>query len=105
MIPSAKPRPAHETLFLEMSNQEYHQWRHHPVTAAYLLYLDDIIKSFRESSADLLEAGRLIPQADEIRGRLLTLRELHSLDLGDICNFYRQEDKEEKDAGSPHQRD
>lgn len=98
MMSLAKLRPPHETLFLEMSAQEYHQWRHHPVTAAYLLYLKDLVESFRTSAADLLEAGRLNPQADELKGRLLTLRELHSLDLGDICNFYRQEDKEEKNA-------
>ena len=98
MIPKDSLRPAHETLFLEMSAQEYHLWRHHPVTAAYLLYLNDLIGSFRESAADLLESGRLSPQADELKGRLLTLRELHSLDLGDICNFYRQEEKEERNA-------
>ena len=105
MIPKDSNRPAHETLFLEMTAQEFNQWRHHPVTAAYLQYLDDLVKSFRGSAADLLEAGRLNPQAEELKGRLLTLRELHSLSLTDICGFYRQEDTEEKNAGSPHQRD
>jgi hypothetical protein len=93
---TSKQRPPHETLFLEMSNQEYMQWRHHPVTAAYLLFLNDQTEAFRTAAADLLEAGTLNPQTSDLRGRILTLKELHTLALGDICNFYRQEDKEEK---------
>ena len=105
MIPKDSNRPAHETLFLEMSNQEFHQWRHHPVTSAYLSYLNDQVEAFRTAAADLLEQGRLNSQADELRGRLLTLRELHSLSLTDICGFYRNSDTEENNASPAHQRD
>ena len=86
----------HETLFLEMSEQEFQLWRHNPITAGYLQYLGDQVEAFRTAAADLLEAGRLTPQADELRGRLLILRELHNLTLDDIRGFYRQEEPEEK---------
>ena len=90
-------KPSHELLFLQMSEQEYHLWRHHPVTAAYLLYLQEQAAAFRTAAADLLEAGQLALQADVLRGRILTLRELHSLDLETIQNFYRQEGTDGED--------
>jgi hypothetical protein len=85
-------RPAHESLLLDLSEQEYQQFRHHPIMAAYLLYLGDQAEAFRTAAADLLEAGNLALQADTIRGRILTLRELQTLSLGGIQNFYRQSD-------------
>lgn len=88
-------RPGHETLLLGLSEQEFQLWRHNPITAAYLRYLGDQIEAFRTAAADLLEAGNL-DRSDVIRGRLLTLRELENLSLGDIQNFYRREDNEEK---------
>ena len=93
-------RPPHEQLFLELSEQEYHQFRHHPLMAAYLKYLGDQIEAFRTAACDLLEAGRLSEQADVIRGRLLTLRELQNLSLDDIRNFYRQEVTAGNDDGN-----
>ncbi len=91
-------RPPHEQLLLELAEQDYQQWRHHPITAAYLLYLGDLRAAFRVSAADLLEAGRLAPQADELRGRLLNLHEVQELSLDAIQNFYRQEDNEAVDG-------
>ncbi len=90
------PRSAHESLLLELNDQDYNQWRHHPITSAYLQYLNDQIEAFRTAAADLLEDGKLNPQEGELRGRLLTLRELQSLSLEHIKNFYRQEESEEK---------
>jgi hypothetical protein len=82
----------HEQLLLELSDEAYHLWRHGPITAAYLLYLGDQVEAFRTAAADLLEAGTLDKQAEVVRGRILTLRELQNLALSDIQNFYRQED-------------
>ena len=96
-------RAAHEELLLELSEESYHVWRHSPVTAAYLRYLGDQVEAFRTAAADLLEAGGLAPQADVIRGRLLTLRELQNLSLGDIHNFYRHEDIEGNDGTTADQ--
>jgi len=84
----------HEQLLLELSEEAYHQWRHHPLTSAYLHYLGDQADAFRTAAADLLEAGQLAPQSDVIRGRILTLRELQNLSLDAIRNFYRQEGSE-----------
>ena len=83
--------PPHETLLLDLSEQEFMLWRHNPITSAYLKYLEDQVEAFRFAAADLLEAGSLPPQAEVIRGRILTLRELQNLSLGDIKNFYRKE--------------
>ena len=93
-------RSSHEQLLLELSEEGFHLWRHSPITAAYLLYLGDQIEAFRTAAADLLEAGRLAPQAEVIQGRILTLRELQNLSLDGIQNFYRHEDTEESDAGT-----
>jgi hypothetical protein len=93
-------RPPHEDLLLGLSEQEFAMWRHNPITSAYLLYLADQIEAFRTAAADLLEAGRLAPQADVLQGRLATLRELQTLSLSVIQNFYRQEDTEEQHAAT-----
>ena len=96
-------RPEHETLLLGLSEEEFQLWRHNPITAAYLRYLGDQVEAFRTAAMDLLEAGKLAPQSDVIRGRLLTLRELENLSLGDVQNFYRQEDKAGTDGTTTDQ--
>lgn len=96
-------RPAHEQLLLELTEQEFNLWRHNPITAAYLSYLGDQVEAFRIAAMDLLEAGALAPQSDVIRGRILSLRELQTLSLGAIQNFYRQEGTEGKDGTTSDQ--
>jgi hypothetical protein len=93
-------RPAHESLLLELKEQEYAQWKHHPITAAYLQYLSDQVEAFRIAAADLLEEGHLNPQAETLRGRLLMLRELQTLSLDHIKTFYRHEETEEMEETS-----
>jgi len=93
----------HEQLLLDLSEETYQLWRHSPITAAYLLYLGDQVDAFRVAAADLLEAGALNSQADVLRGRLATLRELQTLKLNDIRNFYRHEDNEGKDGPAADQ--
>jgi hypothetical protein len=93
-------RAPHETLLLEMSEQSYHLWRHSPVTAAYLKYLADQVEAFRTAAADMLEEGRLGTGSDVLRGRILTLRELHTLSLEDIHEFYRQPEGNGDENGS-----
>lgn len=89
--PTLRQRLLPEQLLLQMSDQEYNLWRHNPVTAAYLQYLGEQAEAFRTAAADLLEAGNLSAQADVLRGRILTLKELKDLSLDDIKNFYRKE--------------
>lgn len=94
------PRPPHEALLLELSEQSFNLWRHNPITAAYLAYLGDQVEAFRTAAADLLELGTLSNQADVLRGRILTLRELHDLELGHIHNFYRKQETEVSGAAA-----
>ena len=89
-------KPPHETLLLELTDQSFGQWKHHPITAAYLAYLNDLIESFRTAAADMVENGEINPQADLLRGRILTLRELHTLKLEHIHIFYRNQEGEEE---------
>jgi hypothetical protein len=93
-------KPPHETLLLELSEQSFGQWKHHPITSAYLSYLNDLIESFRTAAADMVENGIDNPQAEVLRGRILTLRELHTLKLEHIQNFYRNQESEEQSAST-----
>jgi hypothetical protein len=95
-------RPPHESLLLELNEETFYRWRHSTLTAAYLLYLGDVLESFRTAAADLVENGNIGDKAGELRGRLLILRELQNLSLGDIQAFYRQEGTEEKNDGNPN---
>jgi hypothetical protein len=97
-------KPSHETLLLELTEQAYNLWRHNPITSAYLSYLNDLIESFRTAAADMVENGIDNLQAEVLRGRILTLRELHTLKLEHIQNFYRNQESEETLDDSLHQR-
>lgn len=85
----------------EMNAETFNIWRHHPITSAYLKFLADQASAMRETAADLLEQGLLDPNspnaalnANMIRGRLLTLRELVELRLENIQEFYSQANQE-----------
>ena len=85
----------------EMNEETFQQWRHHPVTAAFLEFLGDQAMNFREVAMDLWEDGLLDPNspnpqinANMVRGRVLTLRELQTVALEDIKTFYSQGDQE-----------
>jgi len=100
-------RPPHEQLLVSLSEQEWHLWRHNPITSAYLLYLADQAEAFRTAAADLLEGGNLA-QFDAtcrkllvMRGQMTSFTELQNLSLGDIQNFYRQEDTAGTDDKRP----
>lgn len=82
----------------ELTPETFQTWRHHPVTAAYLQFLEDQTASWREGAADLWEAGRLGPNAEELRGRYLALKELAGLSLDDIKAFYRNSEPEEDET-------
>lgn len=88
-------------IFEELSQQSFGQWKNSPVTKAYLQFLEDQTTVFREAALDLFESGLLDPQnpnpnsnANVIRGRLMTLRELQALELDAIQTFYQQSEEE-----------
>lgn len=84
-------------LLSTISEQEYQQWRHSPITAAYLKFLKAQEDNFRQAAMDLWENGRLGQDSDVLRGRVLTLAELAELSLETIQTFYQDE---ESNAGT-----
>lgn len=96
------------TVLLEISDQEWKQWQHGPISKAFFQFLEDQLTVFREAAADLLEQGYFTdhdPNPDRnpevVRGRLLTLRELARIELQPIQAFYGKEPPEEPEAGIP----
>lgn len=87
---------------LDLTQEEYRMWQHHPITAAYLQFLDDYVEQWRGIAADLVETGAFQlrdPHEDKnpdvVRGRLVTARLLRQLDLEQIHRFYGVEPEEE----------
>jgi len=83
---------------MAIGDTDYQQWRHHPITAAYLQFLDDQIEYMRTAAADLLENGLLTPgdrhqdrNPDVLRGQIVMLRQIHGLTLEQMQEFYRQD--------------
>lgn len=80
----------------EMTTGEFAAWLHHPVTQCFMQFLDDAIQIERHDVADMVEQGTLRDEQggpigtslDGRRGRILALRELRRIALGDIQGFY-----------------
>jgi len=88
---------------LAVKDPEWQAWRHNPITASYLQYLEDQIDFFRNAAADMLEAGQFLAgtqhqdrNPDVLRGQIIALRQLHDLELAAIHAFYGQELPEEQ---------
>lgn len=99
---------APKSVLLEIGQQEWMQWQHTPLTAAFLQFIDDQIALWRETSADLLEAGayRLGDShedrnPDVVRGKLLALRQLRGITLEAIQGFYGQATPDESQEVKP----
>lgn len=89
------------------SEQAYQLWRHDPITAGYLQYLEDQIEFMRQAAADLLESGLFKVgdqhqdrNPDSLRGQIVMLRQLHTLDLRQIKDFYGASEPEEQAGGN-----
>lgn len=84
--------------YLEMSEEEFVLWQHSPTTAAFFNYLDHLVDAWRETAADLLEAGAYTSKSDHedanpdvVRGRILAVRALRGITLASIQGFYGKE--------------
>lgn len=89
------------------SEQAYQLWRHDPITAGYLQYLEDQIEFMRQAAADLLESGLFKVgdqhqdrNPDSLRGQIVMLRQLHALELRQIKDFYDAIEPEEQAGGN-----
>lgn len=85
-------------ILLEIGKQEWAQWQHNPITAAYLQFMEDQIALWRELAADIVEMGAFEERAahedrnlDVVRGKLLAVRQLRGITLETIQGFYGKE--------------
>lgn len=73
----------------DIAQQDYQRWRHHPVSAVVLRYLDDYANTLVSGVVDAFLEGSLIKGAhDEARGRVKLCRELSTLSWSEIRQFY-----------------
>ncbi len=78
-----------------VSETEYNMWRHHPVSAGFVQYMEDLVAFYRESVADMLESGLFLAgdhhqdrNPDVMRGQIIMLRQLHGVTIDQIKEFY-----------------
>ncbi len=97
---------SHETVLMDLGPIEWQQWRHHPITAAFLAFLRDRLELCRANAAALVELGvyDVNAQAPDrnpnvMRGQMLTLDELQGLTIEVIQGFYREKRDAEEDHG------
>jgi len=101
-LPAAVAQSKRDTM-TGITSQEFNQWRHNPITAGFLQYMEDSVAFLREAAADLLEAGQFNQgdvhqdkNPDCLRGQIITLRHLHGIEIQTIQSFYGQEMPKEK---------
>ena len=87
-----------------IGDTEWSQWRHNPISAGFLQYMEDMIAFYRAAAADLLEAGQFAhgdvhqdKNPDCLRGQIVMLRQLHGADLAQIKRFYGHEEPEQQE--------
>lgn len=74
---------------LEMADQEFQQWRHHPVTQCFLLFLAHRSLDLKRAASEYYIAGTLdLAEKGGLRGRIMELEELCVLKVDDIHRFY-----------------
>lgn len=88
----------HRALFESMSEEEWNQWRHNPITRAYLRFIADQMENFRRQAAWMVENGVFDVTSSQqnrnphvVRGMLLAMGQLQGLSVKDIQAFYRDE--------------
>lgn len=67
------------------------------MTQAFLRFLEDQADNYRRAAMDMWEVGSLdgadpvaIRRSSELRGRMLTVKELRALSAADIREFYTE---------------
>lgn len=81
------------SFLLELEETQFNQWKHHPVTEAFLKFLKDKADSYRRDLVFMWESNSLSDSdQNELRGRVLLLEELSNLPLVVIQNFYKSEE-------------
>lgn len=74
---------------LNLSNEQYQLWRHHPVSEAFLGYLAEQAQAYKGELVNRWISKTLKDkEMDEFRGIVMTLEELSNLPLEVIKQFY-----------------
>lgn len=93
----AGPRAPHEELLLSLKRVQFQEWKHHPITAAYLKFLGDLSQAFQAEAMELFLAGNLRPpQSDVSVGNIRAIEDLRALQLEDIHKFYARDSGDEQ---------
>lgn len=81
----------------ELTEQQFQQWRHHPVSRMVLRFLADRSQALEVVAVQRLKAGTLDgPLQGELRGRMLELDDCAGIQLPAIREFYGVEGVERK---------
>lgn len=95
-----------DEVIAEMSEVAFAQWRHHPVTKAFMKFLGDQAAADREAVADLWAQGALQDppphlNPDMLRGRYVALLEVRDLKLTQMREFYglEEQDSDQSEKG------
>ena len=81
-----------EQELLGITDQNFREWKHHPVTKAVHQYLRDFRQALRRDHTDRWEAGRLDSDIEsEARGRCVALLEIVGLEFAHLERFYEED--------------
>lgn len=96
----AEAQKAIPPAILDLSQEAWTAWKQHPISLAYLQYLEDLLTAHRRAALETWEAllrpdGALLA---ENRGRVLQLKELLNLEMWRVCEFYGLPDPRRQEA-------
>ena len=87
----------------EITEQDFLDWRHHPVTRVYRRFLSDYRDALRRDHNQRWELNPVVDVAlsaaheAEARGRVLTLGEMFDLQHAHVVSFYQSEEEKAND--------
>jgi hypothetical protein len=84
---------------LDIDDDAFNAWKHHPVTKVYLRFLSDYEEAVRREIAQIIVMGAEAPPQFDLgilKGRCLAAREMATLSHGHIAAFYAPPYKEEE---------
>jgi hypothetical protein len=89
VAPPVEIAEARRPALLDLSPQDFNQWRHNPVTVQVLLYLEDYRDALLREALRTFLVGEMDKlMMEEWRGRCLMCSELVALQLGHILSWY-----------------
>lgn len=84
---------------IEVSEENFAQWKHHPVTKVFLQYLRDYERYLAQLQVAELRASSTAMdpfRQGEFKGRISAVAEMAGLTLSHIVQFYQTDESEEE---------